>query len=231
MSSVKVYSAIVCPYAQRSRMALMVKGVEFELIEVDLKQKPDWFLEVSPYGKVPVVLVDGDRVWESSIINEYLEEKFPDPPLLPKDPGQRAIARIWIDFANTKFTPAFYKLLLSQEPQQRQDWAAELTQHLLFMEREGLRKLSPEAPFWLGDRLSLVDLSYYPWFERWSAIAHYREMQLPDECDRLRQWWETMETLEVVKATKQSPDYHIQQYARYADNTADGTTAKELRRY
>lgn len=231
MPKLEIFSASVCPYAQRSRLALLEKGLEFDLIEIDLQNKPDWFTQVSPYSKVPVLRYGNDRVWESSIINEYLEDAFPEPPLLPHEPGLRAIARIWIDFANTKFTPAFYKLLLSQESQVQQDWAEALHQHFLFMEYEGLRSLSESGPYWLGDSLSLVDLSIYPWFERLPALEYYRGVAIPPDCVRLREWWIAMQNRESVRSTAQSGNFHIQQYAKYADNTATGVTAQELRRY
>ncbi|MEP0876692.1 glutathione S-transferase family protein [Funiculus sociatus GB2-M2] len=136
MAQVEIYSASVCPYAHRTRLALLEKGVEFKLTEIDLQNKPEWFADVSPYGKVPVIKYGSDRVWESTIINEYLDDVFPEPPLMPSEPGQRAIARIWIDFANVKFVPTFYKLLLNQEPEKQQQSAEILRNHLLFMENE-----------------------------------------------------------------------------------------------
>lgn len=230
MPSIQIFSANGCPYAQRTRLTLLEKGVPFELTEIDLQNKPDWFLEVSPYGKVPVIKHGENRVWESAVVNEYLDEVFPEPPLLPREPGKRAIARIWIDFANTKFTAAFYKLLLSQEAEQQQEWAAELRKHLLFMETEGLRTLS-DGPFWFGDTLSLVDLTYYPWFERWPVLEHYRGMRLPEECDRLRHWLAAMQERPSVQQIASSAAYHIEQYTKYANNTASGTTAQEIRKY
>ena len=105
----------VCPYAQRTRMCLIEKGLEYEHVEVDLKNKPAWFEEISPYSKVPV-LQDGDAViYESIIINEYLDEVYPDPALLPPSAAGRAEARIWIDFDNVKFVTGFYRVLLEQD--------------------------------------------------------------------------------------------------------------------
>ncbi|NJK28814.1 MAG: glutathione S-transferase family protein [Acaryochloris sp. RU_4_1] len=231
MAQVKIYSAKVCPYAQRVRMVLLTKEIEFESIEIDLHNKPDWFAEVSPYGKVPVIQHGENRIWESGIINEYLEEVFPDPPLMPQNPGLKAITRIWIDFANTKFTPAFYKLLLSQDTQQQKTWRNELHQHLLFIENEGFRKLSGTDSYWLGDAISLIDLSFYPWFERWIALEHYRGLTLPAECTRLKAWLEIMRQHPAVQATAQSPEFYLQDYAQYANNQASGTTAEEMRRY
>ncbi len=120
MSDVMLYSAKSCPFAQRTRLLLLEKGIAFQLTEIDLKNIPEWFQDISPYGKVPVVKRGDDLIWESAIINEYLEEVYPQPDLLPTEPGQRAYARFWIDFANTKFVPFFYKLLLQQEPEKQQ---------------------------------------------------------------------------------------------------------------
>lgn len=231
MSKVEIYSANVCPYAQRSRMVLLHKGVDFEAIEIDLNNKPDWFLEISPYGKVPLLKHGENRIWESAVINEYLEEVFPEPPLMPRDPAKKAIARIWIDFANTKFIPAFYKVLLVQDSEKQQAWASEVRKQLLFMETEGLGKLSDSGPYWLGESLSLVDLSFYPWFERWPAIAHYRGLSLPPECTRLQQWYDTLQNLKPIQMTHSPGEFHIEQYAKYASGTASGVTAREMQRY
>jgi len=233
MVNVQIFSANACPYAQRSRLTLLEKGVPFEVTEIDLRNKPDWFAEVSPYGKVPVLKHGEHRVWESAVVNEYLDEVFPEPPLMPEDPAERAIARIWIDFANTKFTTAFYKLLISQEPEKQEEWSAELGQHLLFMEREGISKLSDgtAGPYWFGSSLSLVDVTYYPWFERFPVLTHYRGMELPPECDRLRQWWSAMQERASVRQIANSADYYIEQYTQYANNTATGITAQEMRKY
>ena len=73
-------------------MALIEKGIEFDLTAIDLNDKPDWFLEISPYGKVPVLRHNGAVIFESAVINEYLEEVFPERPLLPSDPVRRAQA-------------------------------------------------------------------------------------------------------------------------------------------
>lgn len=229
MAEVEIYSATVCPYAHRTRLTLLEKGVNFNLTEIDLEHKPDWFPQVSPDGKVPVIKHGNDRVWESTIINEYLDEVFPQPQLMPTDPGQRAIARIWIDFANTKFTPTFYKLLLSQEPEQQQEWRQELCQQLLFME-EGIGKLSDSGPYWLGESLSLVDLAFYPWFERFPVLGHYRSFTLPADCARLMAWHSAMVNRTSVRQIQHTADFYIQKYINYANNTASGITAKEMRR-
>lgn len=83
MADIEIFSANACPYAQRTRFMLTEKGVPFSLTEIDLRNKPAWFKDVSPYGKVPVIRHRGQVIYESAIINEYLEEVFPEPPLMP----------------------------------------------------------------------------------------------------------------------------------------------------
>lgn len=215
-TEIEIYSAALCPFAQRSRLTLLEKGVPFKLIEIDLQNKPANFREISPYGKVPVLKHGDRRVWESAIINEYLEDAFPECPLLPKDPFQRAQARIWINFADTRLFAASGKLLYgSPDPKQQAVAATELTEYLRFIEQEGLQKLS-EGPYWLGSEISLVDLTYYPLFEQWAVLAHFRGVQFPVGLDRLQHWWDTMATRESVRAIAKSPEFYLERYAQFA---------------
>lgn len=227
MKKVEIFSAEVCPFAQRTRIALLEKEVPFSLKEIDLSDKPDWFLALSPYAKVPVIRHDGHVVYESAVINEYLEEVFPEPPLLPRDACGRAMARVWIDFANVKLLPAFYRLLLSQTRAKQAQLAEELTGHLRAME-QGMQDLSG-GPFWLGEDLSLVDVSIYPWFERMPALKHYRGVGLPADCARLEAWSAAMAARPSVRATAHDAAFHVEAYAHYADGTTQSITASELR--
>jgi glutathione S-transferase len=100
MSQIKLFSARACPFAHRTRLVLSHKKLPFELVEVELQNKPAWFdAKLSGYGKVPALEHDGQHLWESAIVNEYLDEVFPAPRLSPADPAPRARARIWIDYA------------------------------------------------------------------------------------------------------------------------------------
>ena len=225
----KLISAEVCPYAQRSRLVLLEKGLEQELVEIDLRNKPAWFDEVSPYSKVPVLLHGEHRVWESTIINEYLEEVFPEPTLMPDTAVGRAIMRIWIAFDDVKFVPATYKVLLAKDdPEKRKHYADTIIEAFRFMENEALAKRKG-GPWWLGSRLTLADLSIYPHMERLAVLREYRGIELPAECGRLREWLAAMQERASVQATRHDDAYHIAAYSRYADATADGTTAADMR--
>jgi glutathione S-transferase len=216
MAEVEIYSAALCPYAHRSRLTLLEKNIPFKLIEIDLQNKPPNFQDISPYGKVPVLKHGNQRVWESAIINEYLEEVFPDPPLLPNDPIQRAQARIWINFADTRLFATSHQLLFCQNPQQQANIAKELSEHLHFIEHEGLQKLSEQGAYWLGSQVSLVDLTYYPWFEQSVVLSHYRGFQMPTGLNRLKMWWETLSNRESVKSIAKSQAYYLEHYAQLA---------------
>ena len=228
MSEVVIYSAQVCPYAQRSRMMLIEKGVDSELVEIDLTDKPDWFLKISPYAKVPVIKHGETVVWESAIINEYLEEVFPTPPLLPRDPAQRARARIFIQYCDGKFLPTAYKLLMEQDLSRRTELFQEAESQLRFLERESIG--SGDGPYWLGPDLSLVDIAYYPFFERFCVFRHYRGLDIPEDCPRLRTWLDLMQRRKSAKATGNGEDFYIPRYSQYADGTADGVSARDFRR-
>lgn len=228
-AEVALYSAAVCPYAQRTRLLLREKGVGYETVEVDLKNKSTAFLAISPYSKVPVIQRGKDVVWESSVINEYLDEVYPHPPMMPEEPGRRALARAWIDFANVKLLPTWYRLFLAQEPERRKALAEELIGHFRFMEEAGIAALSPAGPYWMGERLSLVDLTYWPWFERLGALKHYRGLELPAECRRLRTWMKVMAGRESVREIAQPLEYYIRGYASYADGSEQGVTARDMR--
>ncbi|MCU0542625.1 MAG: glutathione S-transferase family protein [Oscillatoriaceae cyanobacterium Prado104] len=216
MADIKIYSATVCPYAHRSRLTLLEKGVEFQSIEIDLQNKPEGFTDISPYGKVPAIKHGDKRVWESAIINEYLDEVFPEPPLLPPNAIDRAQARIWIDFANTWFVPAYSNLLRSPEGQEQKAAEQELYDRLQFIENEGLAKLSKDGPYWFGENISLVDLTFYPWFERWPTIEYYRGFYRLAEFPRLQQWRDAVSQRKSVGSIANPKEFYIDRYARFA---------------
>lgn len=209
-------------------MVLLTKGVDFKFTEISLDDKPDWFLQISPYAKVPVLRHGDSVIYESAVINEYLEDVLPNPPLLPRDPVRRALARIWIAFANDRMVPHVYKIMLRQDAAGQQAHRERLDEAALLMEHDGLRKLS-SGPFWLGDAPSLVDFTFFPHVQRFLVLQHYRGFVLPTECTRLREWIDTMNALPVVRATKPSDEQLIRNWAKYAFNTSTGTTARDMR--
>ena len=154
---------------------------------MDLKNKPKDLLELNPYAKVPV-LVDGDGViYESAIINEYLEEKYPVLPLLPKDPLQRAKIRIWIDFCNSRVHPAAHDVVHDKDPQSAR---ARMREHL-----ETLDGAMAGKKFMVGE-YSLADITYIPFYTR-----RERYGVTLDGFPNLKRWGEELIARPAVAAT------------------------------
>jgi glutathione S-transferase len=169
---IKLYSSRRCPYALRTRLALQEKGLDHEHIEIDLRDKPADFLAISRYGKVPA-LIDGDRhIYESAIINEYLDEQYPEPPLMPRAPIERAYARIWIDFANTRLMPASAQIAFGKTDEAKQAAREEFLGHMQMVSGE-----LGDGPWFLGERYSLVDVTYCTFYAR---LERYAGIDLPD---------------------------------------------------
>lgn len=226
MSTIQLYFAKGSTFSQRTRVVLLEKGIDFTATEVDLQNKPDWFIQISRYGKVPAIKHGDVELFESSIINEYLEEVFPKPPLLPSDPAAKAIARIWIDYANTRLVPAFNKLLRGKDSTEQEQGRREFLEALLYLEQEGISKLSGNGPYWLGENFSLVDISFYPWFERLPVLEHFRNFTLPTETPRLQEWWSVVRDRESIKAVENPVSYYIERFTKILGAPAGVATQK-----
>jgi glutathione S-transferase len=214
MSDLELFSMPLCPFAHRVRLVLAEKDIDYRLTEIDLSDKPQAFLKISPYGKVPALRHGGTHVCESAIINEYLDETFPERPLLPRDPAGRAQARFWIDFANSRLFAATASLLYGPHRQNRAPALEQIATALRFIETEALAKRPGNGPYWLGPQLSLVDLTFYPWFEQLAALQHLRDVRMPSDLSRLAQWRDAVGRREPVRAIAKSPDFYIEQYGR-----------------
>jgi len=171
----KLVSFDLCPYVERSRIVLFEKDVPHEVEFIDLRDKPAWFLAISPMGRVPVLLVDDRPVFESMVINELIEELYPRPELFPKDPITRAQARGWIVFANDAVMPSGSKVFQAWATGQEGD---ELGRPLAAL-REALGKIEThlargEGPFFLGRQFTLVDAAFAPFFRRVDALEALR---------------------------------------------------------
>ena len=151
-----LYDAARCPYCARARIALAEKGVAYEPVEIDLSDRPAWLYEKNPRGKVPVLEEDDFILPESSVIMEYLEERFPEPALLPADPADRAAARLWIFDFDRRLGDDYYAA------RRGEDGAVEiLTARLAAIDMwlDGHRFLA-------GAEYSLADIAYVPWILR-----------------------------------------------------------------
>ncbi len=144
-----------CPYCARVRMVLAEKGLDWDTIEIDLADRPAWLWELNPAGKVPVLEGDGWVLPESGVISEYLNDAYPDPPLWPDDPIERAAGRLLV-FRFSDFSDPYYALR-RDEPGARQAFGFEL---------EVLNSLLAAAPYLSGSEFGLADTGYLPWVLR-----------------------------------------------------------------
>jgi glutathione S-transferase len=217
MPKLTLFSARACPFAHRTRLVLAEKKLDFELVEIDLQNKPPWFNAVSVYGKVPALEHGGQRIVESAIINEYLDETFPEPALLPKSPELRAEARIWIDYANTRFVPAWGGVLRGETAAERELAGVNLGKALEHIESSGLAKLSGDGPYWFGATPSLVDFSFYPWFERWPALEEHRGVGVPSALTRILRWRDAVKSRQSVRDIENPTSFYAQRYAAFVN--------------
>ena len=215
MPDVELFSSNLCPFSHRVRLALTEKGIDFWYTEIDLADKPEWFLVISPLGEVPVIRHEDHFVADSTAILEYLEDVYPTPCLRPTDPAKRATARFWIEYADERLAPAIDRCIRAELAEEQTASAAELRDLLVFIEREGLARCG-RGPYWMGTELSIVDLVFYPFFERLPAIQQHRPVSLPLMSIRLRYWLDAMRGRESVKATQNPVECYARAFSGHA---------------
>jgi glutathione S-transferase len=152
-----LYDAPRCPYCARVRIVLAEKEIEFETVVVDLDSRPDWIIELNPpRGRVPVLEQDGLVLPESAVLMEYLEERHPEPPLLPADAAERALARLRVARFDD-FGDPYYDLYFGRPAGSHERLEGEL---------EALDARLEAQPFLAGGAYSIADIAYVPWILR-----------------------------------------------------------------
>jgi glutathione S-transferase len=186
MPKLTLVSHKLCPYVQRAVIALTEKGVPFERIDIDLANKPDWFLKISPLGKVPVLHVttgEGEAaLFESNVICEYIEDTQGGAKLHPQDPLQRAQHRAWMEFGST---------ILSEL------WGLETTGDAAIFETKRLAVAAKFArveealgsgPFFVSKHFSLVDAVFAPIFRYFDVFDQLIDLSVFAETPKVRTW-------------------------------------------
>jgi RNA polymerase-associated protein len=156
-----LYDAARCPYCARVRIVLAEKSISHETVAVDLDDRPHWIYDLNPSGRVPVLDDDGLVLPESRVIMEYLEDRFPDPPLLPDDSTGRARVRLLIERFGETIGDAYYAL--------RRDRSSQSAGDALDEALEGLDQLLAQQPYLSGPHYGLADCAYVPWLLRAEA--------------------------------------------------------------
>jgi len=174
---------------------MRAKKVEFEVTYVNLREKPDWFLEISPHGKVPVLKVDDEILFESNAIAEFLDETVP-PRLHPADPIARARNRAWTDFV-PDFSKALNGIGYATSREAMEEGLAKAPKAVARLE-EALAKRGNDGPYFNGDKLSLVDAAYAPFLQRFALIEDVLQTGLLKDFPRVQAWSDALLANETV---------------------------------
>jgi len=177
----KLISHKLCPYVQRAVISLTEKGVPFERIDIDLDNKPDWFLKISPLGKVPVLQVGDKVVFESAVILEYLEETQPKP-LHPKDPLTRAEHRAWMEFGSAVLADIWGLETVTDEAAFNAK-AKQATEKFARLESRLVA-----TPWFDGESFSLVDAVFAPVFRYFDTIDQIGDFGILADKPKIARW-------------------------------------------
>lgn len=183
-----------CPFSQRVLLTLEEKGIPYDAKYIDTANKPDWFLEINPEGKVPVIKHEGKWIADSDVITQILEEKFPEPVL--QTPPEKASV-------GSKIFPSFVKFLKSKDPADGSEEAlvSELTVFNDYLKDNG--------PFINGEKISAADLSLGPkLFHVKIALGHYKKWSIPSHLTYLDNYIKAVHARESFVKTKPA-DEHV----------------------
>jgi glutathione S-transferase len=185
----------LCPFVQNAVLTLLYKGVSYNIEYIDLENPPAWFNELSPLGKVPVLKVNNQILFESSVIVEYLDEVYAKP-LHPTDPLIKAQNRSWMEFGNECLMNGF-NLIIQPEK-------SGFNEQLEFLSKKmgQLEKQLGGKAFFNGDQISLVDLSFTPFFQRQKIISEiYPGLIDKNLYPKVSDWSQNLLTQDIVSAS------------------------------
>ncbi|KAM6565533.1 hypothetical protein CsatA_024661 [Cannabis sativa] len=189
------------PYSVRVIWALKLKGVKYEYIEEDIPNKSQLLLQYNPIHKKVPVLVHGDKpISESLLILEYIEETWPQKPLLPKDPYERALARFWVKFIDDKRL-TFGSFFISTRGEENGEKAAKEVVEVLNILEEQLSL--GNTKFFGGETINMVDIAngwLAHWFECVEQIVGLKLLD-PKTLPRLHTWVQNFKQLPIIKDT------------------------------
>lgn len=189
----RLISHKLCPYVQRAVIALTEKGVAFDRIDIDLANKPDWFLKVSPLGRTPVLQVGDTAIFESAVILEYLEETEPKP-LHPADPLRRAEHRGWIEFGSAVLND-IAGLYSAPDEAAFKAKAAQLDARFARLEAR-----IAASPWFDGAEFSLVDAVFGPVFRYFDVFDEIGEFGILADKPKLARWRASLAARPSVKS-------------------------------
>jgi glutathione S-transferase len=167
-------------------IVLRAKDVAFEVTYIDLRDKPDWFLKISPHGKVPVLVVDEEPLFESNAIAEYLDETV-EPRLHPADPIKRARNRAWTDFV-VDFSAGLRGVYYTKSKEDSRQGLELARRRVSKLEQAIAEERGNDGPYYNGDDLSLVDAAYAPFLQRFAFVERKLQSGLLEDFPLVQAW-------------------------------------------
>lgn len=201
-------SHALCPYVQRAAIVLTEKGVPFERRDIDLDNKPEWFLAVSPHGKTPVLLVNDQAIFESAVICEFLDEVL-EPRLHPEDPLLKAQHRAWMEFGSSILTSIWRFYTAETE--------AAMLAKIDEMQRQfaQIEKVLGQGPYFSGVNFSMVDAFFGPVFRYFDVFDEIWDFGIFARTPKVKAWrWQLAERASVRNAVRQDYAQQLVEYIR-----------------
>jgi len=198
-----------CPYSERANLVLAAKKIAHHKLYIDLSEKPEWYTDYSPLGKVPAIqlteVAGQPALVESLVIAEYLDEKYPGRKLFPADPLQKALDKILIERlgpAISAIYPVFHATNLTEDALEKFEKALDV------FEEEIVKR---GTPYFGGQQIGMVDYMLWPWFERFPVLKHVLAEKY--ELDKKRfgnllKWRDLVAQDEAVKQIALDPSVH-----------------------
>ena len=211
-------------------IALRAKNVDYDVTYVDLRNKPEWFLKLSPHGKVPVLVVDGVPLFESNAIAEYLDETVA-PRLHPEDPNARARNRAWTDFV-PDFSAALRSVSYADTEESMAKGVAETAPKALRKLETALEGRGNDGPYFNGAALSLVDCAYAPFLQRLALVEREAKTGVLKDFPLVQAWSDALMSNESVTGSL-PPDFvpafaqNLQRMGKYSARFLETRSAAE----
>lgn len=198
MSALTLHRALACPYSHRVELVLAAKGQSARFVEIDLLDRAAEFVARSSGGKVPLLEIDGAEVPFGDRVNEFLDERFPEPPLNSGDAHARARARNWVDWCTATLGPTYEAALMNVDP----DCEVELFDKLTaVMDQLEARLAGVElGPYFHGSSPGWVDLTYATIALRFEGLTRFHGWTVPERCALVAGWFGTLTADELVCA-------------------------------
>lgn len=178
----KVVSSKICPFVQRVIGVLELKGIDYDVEYVSLRDKPDWFLKASPHAQVPIIIEDRGVLFESAAISDYLDEAYGGPKLYPDDPFNKAQHSAWAELAAKNYLVQCGVMRAATAETFEQKKAKFLSAF------EKVESALEDGPYFAGDRLFMVDAVWYPLLHRAAVVEAHSGFDFLAAFPRVKNW-------------------------------------------